>query len=262
MLKKKTQKFMSHPSHFNEKSVASHLIEARKKGLKASEAVHGVEPPGSILASADAARDTSIVLTLLWILLNPTTLTFLQKITLLSLASLSLLIWKTCRSAFLGWSHLERIHRLIQQEKWEIDHHRDQEKEELLELYQAKGFKDKQLKEVVEVLMADDNRLLQIMLEEELGLSLGSFEHPLKQCIGAFLGVLCTSIFCLGSLIGHTYGLFASTSLVLIGSSVITAKYLGNDATKHAIWSLGMGVLALAIPYFLYESLLHFLKLQ
>jgi hypothetical protein len=254
---------MSYPSHFNEKSVVDHLIEARKKGLKASEAIHGVEPPGAILASADAARNTAVVLTLLSILLDPLLLTFIQKITLLGLASVSLLIWKTCRSAFLGWSHLERIHRLIQQEKWEIDHHRDQEKEELLELYHAKGFKDKQLTEVVEVLMADDNRLLQIMLEEELGLSLGSFEHPLKQCIGAFFGVLCTSILCLGALIlGSAYGLYAAAVIMLIGSSIMTAKYLGNDSTKHAVWSLGMGVISLAVPYFLYESLLHFLKLR
>ncbi|MEI8301067.1 MAG: VIT1/CCC1 transporter family protein [Chlamydiota bacterium] len=254
---------MSHPSHFNEKSVVDHLIEARKKGLKASEAAHGVEPPGAVLASADAARDTSIVLALVWILLNPINLTFLQKITLLTLASMTLLIWKTCRSAFLGWSHLERIHRLIQQEKWEIDHHRDQEKKELLELYHAKGFKDKQLQEVVEVLMADDNRLLQIMLEEELGLSLGSFEHPLKQCTGAFLGVLCASVLCLGALmLNYTYGIYGAVFCIQIGSSIFTAKYLGNDATKYAIWSLGMSAVALAIPYFLYESLLHFLKLQ
>ncbi len=38
--------------------------------------------------------------------------------------------------------------------------------------------------------MADDNRLLRVMLEEELGLTLEAYEHPLKQAFGALLRIV------------------------------------------------------------------------
>ena len=57
-------------------------------------------------------------------------------------------------------------------------------------MYEQKGLSGDLLDQVIEVLMADDNRLLRVMLEEELGLTLESYEHPLKQAAGAGLGVL------------------------------------------------------------------------
>lgn len=243
--------------HFEEKTVLDHLKEARIKGQQASESVHGAEPSGSMIAATDAAKEAVVFLTLLWILLTPLHLNLTQTLLILGLFSLTFLIWKTCRSAFLGWSRLERVHRLIQQEKWEIEHHSAQEKEELLELYQAKGFKDKQLEEVVEVLMADDNRLLQIMLEEELGLSLGSFEHPLKQCIGAFIGVAISAIlFLVGLWAGGLIGMGIAVFATLFVSSFLMAKYLGNDKIKSIVWNFSISILSLALTYFLFKTLL------
>ncbi len=89
------------------------------------------------------------------------------------------------RSAWLGWSRLERLHRILAQEKWEIEHNREQEREELGVLYAAKGFEGKLLEDVLDVLMADGDRLLKVMVEEELGLTLESQVHPLKQGLGA-----------------------------------------------------------------------------
>ena len=78
--------------------------------------------------------------------------------------------------------------RLLEEEKWEIEHNRNQEKVELKVLYRAKGFEGKLLDDVVDVLMADDKRALHIMLKEELGMTLEAYEHPLKQSLGALLG--------------------------------------------------------------------------
>jgi len=244
----------SHYQHFDGKSPLEHLKAARKKGLLASESVHGVEPSGAIIAAADSAREAAVFLTLLTV-----AFTFLQiphQLCLLLLFSSMLFIWKTCRSALWGWSRLEKIHRLISQEKWEIEHHREQEKEELLELYQAKGFKDKQLEEVVEVLMADDNRLLQVMLEEELGLSLGSFEHPLRQCIGAGIGVLVGAAACVaGFWLYHLTGTLLSASLILVIATLVAAKQIGNEKIKSLIWALANAAVSLALPYFLLKAL-------
>src|SRR5262249_44443752 len=135
---------------------------------------------------ADAARETCLALALLWL--------FGLHWAALLIFSGAWLIWKTGRSAWLGWSRIERLHRIVAQEKWEIEHHRQQEREELGALYAAKGFEGKLLEDVLDVLMADNDRLLRVMVEEELGLSLHSQEHPLKQATGAFLGVLAGSI--------------------------------------------------------------------
>ena len=105
-------------------------------------------------------------------------LRFVFKSYRVSLFSIGWLFWKLGRSSLLGWARLERLHRLIQQEQWEIEHHRAQEKEELTAMYHQKGLTGKLLEQVIEVLMADDNRLLRVMLEEELGLTLETYEHP------------------------------------------------------------------------------------
>lgn len=176
---------MSDHAHFEGKSAFEHLKKARLKGKIATSEIHGEEPSGQLIAGCDSAKDVAVYLSLLWMLLSPLSLSITQHVLLLSLFCLGLIIWKTARSAQLGWARLERLHRLIEQERWEIEHHRAQEKEELIEMYKAKGFKGKQLDDIISVLMADDNRLLMVMLEEELGLSLESFEHPIKQSLGA-----------------------------------------------------------------------------
>lgn len=247
----------SHYQHFEDKTPLEHLKAARKKGQLASESVHGVEPSGAVIAATDAAKETAVFLTLLSFLLLSLPIKLSTLLVMLGLFGTMLLIWKTCRSAFWGWSRLEKVHRLISQEKWEIEHHRAQEKEELLELYQAKGFKDKQLEEVVEVLMADDNRLLQIMLEEELGLSLGSFEHPIKQCFGAAIATVASTVLCLAGIwLAGIEGIGIATLCILFITSFLSAKELGNNKIKSVVWNLAIGFVALAIPYFLFKTLM------
>ncbi len=170
--------------HFKGKTIPEHLKAAREKGAQASEQVHGVELSGWIQAGCDAARETAIYLGILFII-SPLLIPFF---------AIGLCIWKTGRSAFLGWSRLNRLNQLIQEEHYEIQNSRESEQQELTEIYRAKGFESPLLDQVVQVLMADENRLLTVMLEEELGLSLEGYEHPLKQGLGAFLGVLITSI--------------------------------------------------------------------
>ena len=143
-------------THFAGKKPLQHVIEARRKGKLAASEIHGAELPGHYVAGADSAKETSLLLILLWTLLEELSVPSFQWIILLFLSAY--LVWKIGRSAILGWTRLERLHRLIEEERWEIEHHRPQEKEELKELYAAKGFSGKLLDEALEVLMADDNR--------------------------------------------------------------------------------------------------------
>src|SRR3954462_13564660 len=110
--------------HFEGKSVHEHLKAARAKGALAAAEIHGSEMPGHLSAAADAARDTAVVLLLLWILFSLTPLLFF-------LVATGLFLWKVGRSALLGAARVETLHRVIEEEGWGIQHAREQEREEL-----------------------------------------------------------------------------------------------------------------------------------
>lgn len=238
-------------NHFKGKAALQHVIDARMKGKMASSEIHGTELPGHVSAAADAAKETSLILLILWTLLGSGAHWFI-------LVFLSgWLIWKVGRSGILGYARLERLHRVIEEERWEIEHHRPQEKEELKALYAAKGFSGKLLNEVIDVLMADDNRLLQVMLEEELGLSLSSYEHPLKQAAGAAVGVVGTALIL-------SFGLFAlpawgpplCAALVIALSAGTTAQLEKNRPFPSIVWNLAIAALAAGTAYFMSQILL------
>jgi hypothetical protein len=238
--------------HFKGKTVPDHLKEARKKGAFASSEVHGAEISGFLGALSDSIRETALYLLILWAVLQNFPVSFTQLFTILLLFSGGLFLWKSGRSALLGWSRLERLHRLIEEERWEIEHHRAQERSELKELYQVKGFEGKLLEEVLDVLMADDNRLLRVMLEEELGLSLESYEHPLKQAAGAALGVFVPVCLIMGLFwMIPAYGVLLGSALSIIFSAALFAKHEKNRAIPAVIWNLATCALAYGVIYFL-----------
>lgn len=246
-----------HPNpHFEGLSVMEHLRKTRTRGAIASAEIHGVELSGSLFAYLDALKESTILIALFYIIafpfLHSTTLFFKSAL----LFSFGLIIWKMSRSAILGWERLERLHRLIEEEKWEIEHKRAQEKEELRELYAAKGFKGKTLDEIVNTLMADDNRLLRVMLEEEFGLNLESFEHPLKQSSGAGLGVLTSSALLLCSLyFFSSWVLFTLAAVLITLSAFLSAQFQRNRKIEAVIWQLSVSFFTCGATYFLMQVL-------
>lgn len=233
--------------HFEGKSVQEHLKAARAKGALAAAEIHGTEMPGHLSAAADAARDTAVVLMLHWIILSP-------KPTVFFLVAAGLFLWKVGRSALLGWARLERLHRVIEEERWEIQHAREQEREELAALYQAKGLTGKLLDEVVTVMMADDNRLLNIMLEEEMGLALEVYEHPLKQSLGAGVGVaIATALFAGGYFF---FSPLVGTALTIIIAAITVAKLERNRRLEALIWNLSLVAFVAGATYFLKQLFL------
>jgi hypothetical protein len=232
------------PEHFQGQSVYEHLKSARERGALAAAETHGTELPGHLFAGADSANETAIAYLILWAI-GPTLPLFIAF-------GLGWLIWKTGRSALIGWARLERLHRLIEEERYEIQHHREQERLELREMYAAKGFSGKLLDDVTDVLMADDNRLLRVMLEEELGLTLEAFEHPLKQAFGAFVGVLVSaSALCFAHYFFPAHGVPVIAAFVLIITSNLTARFEKRKKLTNVIWNLALAAFAGASAYFL-----------
>jgi len=241
---------MVNHAHFQGKTVVEHLKNARAKGVRATAEAHGVETPGHLSAGVDSAKETAILLIGIWVVFP----TFITHTTswLFGAFLVGWIVWKMGRSSLLGWARLERLHRLIEQERWEIQHHRKQEKEELLAMYKQKGLSGKLLSQVVEILMADDNRLLLVMLEEELGLALESYEHPLKQALGAGIGVLVAIAGgALGAYIYGCVGLIISLSLIFSAATLLSSKLEGNDLTKSLVWNLSIGALSVGMIYLL-----------
>lgn len=246
----------SQPSHFKGKDALGHVIEAQAQGIISAAEIHGTEAPGYLSAACDAARESAVVLSLVWLLLLSLNTPTPTIISLLTIFAGGWLLWKFGRSAWLGWFRLERLHRVLEQERWEIEHHRQQERDELRELYAAKGFEGKLLEDVLDVLMADNARLLKVMVEEELGLSLATHEHPLKQGLGAGLGVLLSSLLCLLLLfLWPSYGILLGAIVSFSSASYFLAKLASNDPLSAIIWNLGLWALALAWVYFLLQWL-------
>ena len=242
--------------HFRGKSVIDHLREAKAKGMHASHEAHGAEVPGHFAAGADAAKETAVILLILWTLSFACSFSLMQLLTLLSLVCIGLAIWKTARSALLGWARMERLHRLIEEERWEIQHHRSQERHELSEMYRAKGFEGKLLEEVIDVLMSDDNRLLKVMLEEELGLTLEAYEHPLSQSFGALCGVIASAALCLFGLWAFPlFGLPIGALVAIAFFAILSAKIEKNRILLALTWNIATAVLVVSAVYFLVNSI-------
>ncbi len=239
-------------SHFKKSTVLEHLKAARLKGHLASKEPHGIEAQGHLIGGADAAREIAMTALLLGIVAIRLQLSLVSSYYLMGLVLGGLFFWKVGRSASLGWSRLERINRLIEDERNEIETNRDEERSELTEMYQAKGFSEPLLSKVIDVLMADDNKLLGIMLEEELGVSLESYEHPLKQALGTAVGIfLAASILFASLLLFSINGVFIATPLIILIASAFMAKIEQIRPLHSIIWNLAITFLAAASTYFL-----------
>jgi vacuolar iron transporter family protein len=241
-------------SHFQGKSANRHIIERFSQGVSISSEPHGVEISGTKAALVDSFRSTSCLILLLFISTPLLQLNNTYSLRILVYWSLGWALWLGARSSWLSWSRLEKLHRLLEEERYEIEHHREQEREELKALYHLKGFEEPLLTEVVDVLMSDNDRLLKIMLEEELGLSLSTYEHPLKHGFGAATGSLICSLLLTGiSYVLGYWAVLASGCLAITAASSYFAYSQNNNTLNACIWNLSLSLAFTGIAYSLFE---------
>lgn len=240
----------SHSSdHFEGKNPYEHILQ--KKSEIADE-IHGEELPGHYGAFLDACRDTAMLLLAFWAIAYVLKLQVPQMLLIIAVFTVVWAIWKMIRSAWFGWSLLERLHRVSREEQYEIEHHREQEREELTALYASKGLRGELLEDVINVLMADDERLLKVMMEEEMGLHLEHYEHPLKIGTGALAGALLTGslIFIVYWLV-PLYGLIALSITITSICGMLMAKLQKNEMLSAFVWNMGASTVVLGASYFL-----------
>jgi hypothetical protein len=240
--------------HFESQDAITHVLEKRTEGILSVSEAHGREMPGYLAAASDCWKEMGIVMLLAWLFLTLEKVPHDSAFLIFTAFGFGWLIWKTGRSGWLGWARLERLHRLIEQEKYEIEHHRPQEREELVALYGAKGFEGKLLDSVVDVLMADQDRLLKVMLEEEMGLTLEAYEHPLQQALGAAIGAALS----LGVALCSFYffskiGMLIATFLLVVSGTILSAVFEKNRVIHAVVWNVSIAVLSFGGAYFLYR---------
>lgn len=168
---------------------ADHVTEARSRArtMLAGEAHLGAVDDWR--RSLVSARDALLILLLTWVALHgfgdPPYTPFL----LIALAFGIALIFaiSTARSTF---AQVQYYAAELDRERSEIRDNLEHELDEVRALYAAKGFSEPLLSEIVRTLSADDDRLLKVMMEEELGLSMFHVNHPLLVGAWNFVGAL------------------------------------------------------------------------
>lgn len=150
-------------------------------------------------------------------------------------------------------------------EYWEVDHLPEKEREEIREIYAAKGFEGELLEQVVDVITADKDRWVDVMMKEELemneetksplamgGVTFLSFQLfgliPLLVYVMDYLSTVETNLFVMSSvltgltfcIIGYLKAVVSQTSvfrsvletLFLGGSAAVLAYFVGDVLEK------------------------------
>jgi VIT1/CCC1 family predicted Fe2+/Mn2+ transporter len=191
-------------------STAAHLEEARKRGrgLLADEAAFQV--PEELQQAALAARDGIVVVALLWSVLAGAGIVEHAAHILVSAAA-AYAIFTGVFNALTVAGQLRFWTDELRRERDEIREHPELEREEVRALYEAKGFSGEVLDQIVDTLCADEDRLLKLMLEEELGIFFERQQHPV--IVGGVTGLA-------SCLAGVSLALLATTAHPVIAGGV------------------------------------------
>jgi VIT1/CCC1 family predicted Fe2+/Mn2+ transporter len=142
----------------------------------------------------------------------------------------------------------------IDMERAELEEWPEEEEEELVLIYRAKGIEESQARVIASALMADPTRALDTMVREELGLNLQNLGSPWLAAISSLLA------FALGALIPIIPILFSSGNISIVLSAIFSASALfivggivsaasGKNIFLGAIRMLLAGTLAAAFTY-------------
>lgn len=225
--------------HFSNRSPSRHIVEKFSRGAAFASERHGLEISGTLAALIDSLKGTLAAL----ILITSVSRNYSVHLAIepIALIALGLALWQGARSSWLGYFRLDKLHREMLAEKDEIATSRDQERAELQALYSLKGFDPPLLDRVVEVLMADDDRLLKVMLEEELGMSLATCDHPIKQGMGALVGAGAGALFFVALLHAFSPLIAMGSGAFLVGlASAYAARLEGSAPLAAFFWNCNL----------------------
>lgn len=148
-------------------------------------------------------------------------------------------------------------------EYWEVDNMPDKEREEVREIYEAKGFEGELLEKVVDVITEDRHRWVDVMMKEELEMS-EETKSPLAMGGVTFLsfqlfGLIPLLVYVLDYFVGLENDLFLISS-VLTGLTFSLIGMMKAVVTQTKVWksileTLFLGGAAAALAYFVGDVL-------
>lgn len=128
-------------------------------------------------------------------------------------------------------SQREILESEIKRELYEIENMSDRERQEIEDIYLAKGFKGEELKTIVDKITSDKDVWLKTMLTEELNLNLDIAGSPLKSALTMF------GAFLLGGILPIIPFFFIhgfTALLIAIGVSIMSSFIVGAIKSRMA----------------------------
>jgi VIT1/CCC1 family predicted Fe2+/Mn2+ transporter len=143
------------------------------------------------------------------------------------------------------------------QEEWEIDNLKEQEKEEIREIYRKKGFKDELLEEVVRIITSRRKVWVDTMMKEELGL-IEDGKNPLASSMSTFIGfnligLIPFMVFMFMKIDANSEAFVYSTISVMAAFflvGMIKGKIVKKPKIRSGFYTLIIGGIASLVAYF------------
>jgi predicted membrane protein (TIGR00267 family) len=140
-------------------------------------------------------------------------------------------------------SHKQLLESEIAREKWEIENKPELERQEIEDVYKAKGFTGKDLEMIVNKVTSDKKVWLDTMLTEELKLNPDVVGKPLKSALIMFVSFLAGGML---PIIPFFFGSGYSALAIAIGISVTASFIVGAVKSRIAETGIVKGGLEMA----------------
>lgn len=162
-------------------------------------------------------------------------------------------------SNYLGLrAELQQLERARREEERHIDLLPEGEREEIRQIFAAKGFAGEDLERVVEVITADRELWVRTMLSEELGMG-GAVPHPLRAGAATLLafvvvGALPLAVFVVDAIapggVAHPFAWSAAlTAVAFFAVGSLKARFVGQAWWKSGLETLAVGGAAALLAY-------------
>lgn len=161
-------------------------------------------------------------------------------------------------------SEIQEYNRHKNIEYWEIDHMPEVEKEEIREIYRAKGFEGELLEKIVETITANRERWVDVMMKEELEMALPA-ESPVKKAMATFISFFIVGLIPLLTYVGYAIQpfdpqylfllscLFTSIAFVFIGG--LKSYVTETNTWRSILETLLLGGVAAVTAFFVGDVL-------
>ena len=165
-------------------------------------------------------------------------------------------------------AEIDRYTKNVNIEYWEIEHLPEKEKEEIRDIYRAKGFEGELLEQVVDVITEDDDRWVDVMMKEELEMQK---ETKSPVWVGGatyisflILGTIPLSVYFWDFFVSPVASTFI-ISIILTSFGFLSIGYLKarinqTNKLRGIAETLILGGIAAAVSYFVGDFIEHLIR--